>query len=398
MRLTNHNGRGYGGKHNDRNFDLDHAGHIDGERSGQNLYWHCYQSSHPELTFEQAEHLYYDRHFTAHLDEQNCKHIKSRHTERCKDYLDYYRSKRTCPEETIVQVGSKQDGSIDGEKLWELTVRQVEWEHENFPQVKHLSMALHMDETTPHIHIRKVWQAEDEQGHLCVSQAKALEQMGVRDPEGRRDRYHNPKIEYSRQCREHFLELCREHGLEIEQEPREASQSGLTMLEYQRRQEQSKILEAREELQELKDQISRRYSDLARMETVSKPIGTISLALKILTHREQLDAVFDQAEEYVRHREDFKRLDDADRLKREAERLHSEAVAVKEQAERDAEELRQQAVGMRELEHQRELSELRSERDRAVRRYQQAKDLLAEQYGFDLDKTLEQAHSHHRSR
>ena len=48
MRATRHNGRAgkhgaYNPKHNDRDFDLEHADHIDTVRAEGNVFWDCYQ-------------------------------------------------------------------------------------------------------------------------------------------------------------------------------------------------------------------------------------------------------------------------------------------------------------------------------------------------------------------
>ncbi len=61
MRLTKHNGRKnksgvYRVKHNDRNFDLDKAEHIDKEKTKDNVYWHCYGEE--KLTFEEIITIY----------------------------------------------------------------------------------------------------------------------------------------------------------------------------------------------------------------------------------------------------------------------------------------------------------------------------------------------------
>lgn len=401
MRLTNHNARISGSKHNDRNFNLDHSSHIDRDRSDQNKYWHCYQKQQPALTFEQAEHLYYERHYKDHLDKQNLKHRQSRHTERCKDYLDYYKSKRSCPEETIIQIGKKGD-TVDGDKLWEISKEQLRWERETFPQVKQLSIALHLDESTPHLHVRKVWESVDEHGDLCVSQSRSLEQMGIRDPEGRKDRYHNPKVEYSRMCRDHFMELCREHSLDLETEPKETSEVGLSLLEYKGRMEKQHLVEIREEvketskeLQELKDSINSKYNELSRLETLKKPVGSLSLVIKSLTERDKVDALFRQAEEYVRHKDRFDKLDDV-------ERLHGQAAAIVEEAKREARQIisdaREESERIsieQQLQRSREISELRS----MAKKYDKARTLLREQYDFDLDKAMQEQERHHsRSR
>lgn len=255
MRLTAHNGRAgkngtYSAKHNDRNFDERQADHIDPERSKDNFYWHCYMQSNREMTFEDAEALYYERHFREALDERNERSIAQRHPERVKTMDDYRASQKTCPEEQIMQVG--RDGhTIDPKQLWEICAHQIAWEQEHFPNFRVLDVALHCDEEgAPHIHKRGVWVAHED-GREIVGQAKALREMGVEAPNPEKDygKFNNAKMTYTRECREHLAELCLERGLDMELEPKEHSKTGLALEEYKARQEQERALQAQLEAQ-----------------------------------------------------------------------------------------------------------------------------------------------------
>lgn len=273
MRLTAHNGRAgkdgtYSAKHNDRNFDERQADHIDPERSRQNYYWHRYmQGNEDKMTFEDAEALFYERHFRAALDERNERSIAQRHPERVKTMDDYRQSQKTCPEEQIMQIG--RDGqTIDRRQLWSICAQQISWEQKQFPNFKILDIALHADEQgAPHIHKRGVWVAHDEDGREIVGQAKALREMGIEapDPSKAYGKYNNAKMTYTRQCREHFAELCLARGLDMELEPREHSKSGLALEEYKAQQEQEKALQAQMEAQRATEQHARMAHENARM-------------------------------------------------------------------------------------------------------------------------------------
>ena len=257
MRLTAHNGRAgrdgaYSAKHNDRNFDTTNAKHIDRERSPGNDYWHCYKRYAPEMTFEQVEARFYERHFAQHLEAANQRSIAQRHPERVRSMDDYRASKRTCPEETIMQIG-KAGASIDPRKLFYVCMEQVTWEGQRFPNVRILDVAMHVDEAgAPHVHTRKVWVGHDAQGRECVGQSKALAEMGIAPPDPSKDygRYNNAKITYTAECRAHFLQLCREHGIDIDETPREHSKSGLSLEEYKAQQEIARAEQARHELRD----------------------------------------------------------------------------------------------------------------------------------------------------
>lgn len=238
MRATIHNGRtgkdgAYNTKHNDRQFDIRNAEHIDPERVKDNRYWNW--TGNPETTFEAAEIAFYEKHIRKHLDAQNARYKAQRHAERVRSMDEYRKSPQTCPEEVILQIGKMGD-TIPADMMARIIQEQINWEQQQFPGVKVLDVALHMDEQgAPHIHERRTWVYTDKDGNFAISQNKSLEQMGVElpNPNKPRSRFNNRKMTFSRMCREHLLQICREHGLEIEEIPQEKSKSGRTLEDYQ---------------------------------------------------------------------------------------------------------------------------------------------------------------------
>lgn len=258
MRATIHNARTgkngvFSSKHNDRNFNTDNTEHIDNKKSADNFYWHCMQAEHPDFTFEEAESAFYEKYCRKHLDAQNLRYEASRHKERIKTMDEYRNSPQTCPEEVIWMIG-KQGDTIPSRMLKNIVSEQIEWEQNAFPGLRVLDVALHMDESTPHIHERRIWLYTDNKGYTAVGQNKSLEQMGINipHPENARGRYNNRKQTFTRLCRKHFLELCKKHGLEINEVPQEACKSGNSLLQYQALQEQEKINMLNRELVHLK--------------------------------------------------------------------------------------------------------------------------------------------------
>lgn len=237
MRATIHNGRtgkdgAYNTKHNDRQFDIRNAEHIDPERVKNNRYWNW--TGNPKMSFEDAEAAFYEQHIKQHLDAQNARYMAQRHAERAKTMDEYRKSPQTCPEEVILQIGKMGD-TIPADMMARIIQEQINWEQQQFPGVKVLDVALHMDEQgAPHIHERRAWVYTDRDGNLAISQNKSLEQMGVElpNPNKPRSRFNNRKMTFSRMCREHLLQICREHGLEIEEIPQEKSLSGRTLEDY----------------------------------------------------------------------------------------------------------------------------------------------------------------------
>ena len=249
MRATIHNGRtgkdgAYNTKHNDRQFDIKNAEHIDPERVKNNRYWNW--TGNPETTFEAAEAAFYEKHIKQHLDAQNARYMAQRHAERAKTMDEYRKSSQTCQEEVILQIGKMGD-TIPADMMARIIQEQINWEQQQFPGVKVLDVALHMDEQgAPHIHERRAWVYTDKDGNFAISQNRSLEQMGVElpNPNKPRSRFNNRKMTFSRMCREHLLQICREHGLEIEEIPQEKSRSGRTLEDYQAGEAEKRAAEA----------------------------------------------------------------------------------------------------------------------------------------------------------
>lgn len=239
MRATIHNGRSgkngtYNPRHNDRNFDIGNAEHIDPERVNLNHYWNYLEDN--SLTFEQAERAFYEEHCSKHLDAVNQRYREQRHPERVRSMDEYRTARQSCPEETILMLGNKSD-YIPPHILQRICNEFKAWEEATFPGLHVIDMALHMDEEgAPHIHERKAWLYVDKEGFEAVGQDKALERAGIEPPhpEQPRTRYNNRKQTASKMMREKFFEICRTHGLGfmLETTPREKSKSGRELEDY----------------------------------------------------------------------------------------------------------------------------------------------------------------------
>lgn len=268
MRATIHNGRtshlgAFTPKHNDRNFNIKNAEHIDPERVKNNRYWNW---TGKEISFEDAEITFYEKHISAHLEAQNARYRAQRHAERAKTMDEYRRSPQTCPEEVILQIGKLGD-TIPADMMARIIQEQINWEQKQFPGVRVLDVALHMDEQgAPHIHERRAWVYTDKDGNTAISQNKSLEQMGVElpNPDRPRGRFNNRKQTFSKRCREHLLQICKEHGLEIEEIPQEKSRSGRTLEDYQAGEAEKRAAEA-----ERRRQFSERAAESAEKQAES---------------------------------------------------------------------------------------------------------------------------------
>lgn len=216
MRATQHSGRMGSPRHNDRSFDKDKAGHIDKSMTSKNKYM-----SYDGLPFAEAERKFYQDHFQEMINDINERAKKAYHPERMTDVDKLLQSKKTMPEEVILQIGDK-DTHVTPKQLEDVAEDFRKWHNRKFGKhVVFLNMALHVDEKTPHIHIRRVWMYEHEKGFKAIGQHKALEQMGYEFPDKSkpRGRNNNLKQVYTAECRKKWLEICKEHGLEVEEKP-----------------------------------------------------------------------------------------------------------------------------------------------------------------------------------
>ena len=231
-RLTRHNGRAgkdgvYKATHNDRTFNTEHAGHIDSERIARNIYWDCFRgATYPaqqdgEVSFEDVERAFYLKRYLDYLDGQHERNAKRRHTERDRSVDDLLGDKRFCPEETIYQIGTMED-SVSPDVLMEIVGEfMVEMERRFGEHVHVIDWALHLDEATPHIHERHVFDYVNRYGEVEPKQEKALEALGFElpDPEKKQGRTNNRKMVFDTACRTIMFDICKKHGLDIEEEP-----------------------------------------------------------------------------------------------------------------------------------------------------------------------------------
>lgn len=365
MRATIHNGRAnrlgaFTPKHNDRNFNISHAEHIDPERVKNNRYWNW--TGNPEMSFEAAEIAFYEKHISAHLEAQNARYRAQRHAERAKTMDEYRRSPQTCPEEVILMIGKTGD-TIPADMMARIIQEQINWEQKQFPGVRVLDVALHMDEQgAPHIHERRAWVYTDKDGNTAISQNKSLEQMGVElpNPDRPRGRFNNRKQTFSKRCREHLLQICREHGLEIEEIPQEKSKSGRTLEDYQageaekraadaerRRQFSERAAESAEKQAESAKDTARSYEEHAEQvaKQVNDEYGELADAgLQKQAMQEQLEEMQERLE-HVQEQLEYTRADykKAYQKCRRAERRAADLQNILTAAERrQVEQIRQE--------------------------------------------------------
>ena len=242
MKGTRHNGRSgkdgvYNPLHNDRRFDPEHSEHIDNERVRQNIYWDCYQGyttmadrgKEDNFSFNQIEMAYYVDHYSDYVINQNKRHEKARHPDRCKGVEDVLKNKKTCPEESIYQLGT-----IDEHASVETLVL--------------------------------VFDATNRYGEIEPKQEAALEELGFElpNPEKKRSKTNNRKVVFDSACRTMFLDICKRHGLEIDEEPSYGGRQHLEKQDYIRMKQKEEIAVQQEMLNQQRDKVNANHLELAR--------------------------------------------------------------------------------------------------------------------------------------
>lgn len=268
LKLTRHNGRSgrngaYNPRHNDRRFDVGNSEHIDTERARYNIYWDCYRgyttagsrgdASVPDFSFEQIEKAYYVEHYSDYVDAQNARNEKTRHTERNRTVEDLLKNKKTCPEESIYQIGTV-DESMPPDVLLQIVYEFYEEFERRFGSHIHiLDWALHLDEGTPHIHERHVFDSRNRYGELCPQQEKALEELGISlpNPNKPKGRNNNRKQTFDVVCRTILFDITKRHGLHLDQEPSYGGREYLEKQDYILLKQKEKLAMQEQKLEEL---------------------------------------------------------------------------------------------------------------------------------------------------
>ena len=272
MKLTRHNGRSgkkgtYNPKHNDRRFDVGNSEHIDSGRTCQNIYWDCYQGFHyPEqaaqeedisYSFEKIEELFYWERYEKYCMAQHERNRKTGHTERNRSPDDLRKDPKTCPEESLIQIGAI-EGAVSGEELQMIAVEFFDEFERRFGEHVHiLDWSLHLDEATPHIHERHVFDCPNRYGEIAPQQENALKALGIDlpHPEQKPGRTNNRKITFDSACRAMLFDIVRKHGLHLDQEPEYGGRAYLEKQDYIMQKQREQISACKEKLEDVQKEI-----------------------------------------------------------------------------------------------------------------------------------------------
>jgi len=242
---------------------VENSEHIDADRARQNIYWDCYRGftthefrenpEQPDFSFEEIERMFYYEHYGGHVEAQNARNEKTRHTERNRTVEDLLKNNKTCPEESIYQIGTMEQ-SVPPDTLFSIVNEFYEEFERRFGSHIHiLDWALHLDEGTPHIHERHVFDCENRYGELCPQQEKALEELGVPlpNPDKPKGRHNNRKQTFDAVCRTILFDITKRHGLHLDQEPSYGGRDYLEKQDYILMKQKEQLAAQEQKLEEL---------------------------------------------------------------------------------------------------------------------------------------------------
>ena len=278
-RLESHRGRvskETGKVYSKRHHDLEarqKANHVKKENIEKNVSWYALGTSQIE-----CELKVYDKYYKDWLDAQNQKYKQKGNYDRIRTMEDIIKNKRLAPEQTILQIGDK-DNPISAQDTWTIAIEYIRWHNKEFPNAQIISAHLDLDETTPHVHLTQVYLGVDPKTGLCKpAEASALKEMGIErpNPEEKEWKMNNPKITYTKICRDKQIEIIESMGYEINKVPREASESGLKFTEYKARQEQKKLEQAKQDYEEV---LTKKIACEEEKSAIEQSIGNRQTAL-----------------------------------------------------------------------------------------------------------------------
>lgn len=258
--------------HNERKF---YTNNIDIDRSKDNLQFYS-------LSVEEA----YKEYFGNAIDEYNRTQKRKDRIKSVDKYLFELREnehKKGAEKpfyEIVVQIGDKNTCNIlnnkeQAENAKNVLIEYVKgWQNRN-PNLRVFNATIHMDETTPHLHLDYIPVATGYKQGLKVrnSLSKALECQGLGKGVGRND---NASIRWQKQEREVIKDLAINHGFEIEEKG--VDRPHLSVSEYKRASDDLneriernlEVLEVSKTKVPFSDKVMIKESDLAALENLSK--------------------------------------------------------------------------------------------------------------------------------
>lgn len=298
MRATMHTGRtrkdgaAYSVKHNDRNYDLSKSDNVDPELVHKNRYLivdETGKATTPDgITFDQHEHNMYQKLFGESLEIQNQRYREKSNDKYIKTLDEYRSSPRTCPEEIIMAIGTKDD-KIPGKVLTRaLNVWLSEMQTRYGSNVHLLDIAVHVDEPGGiHAHVRWVYSKAGKDGRT-VSQRGALSELGIERPDMTKpeSKYNNAKMAFTEQARALWLDsIERSGGPDIIAAAKIPGKKSMTKEEYIAEKVRSEIIDLHTEREQLRQETEKMAVEREQLQQEVETLQAEKSRLQRITER-----------------------------------------------------------------------------------------------------------------
>jgi hypothetical protein len=201
-----------------------------------------YGSQIQKDTLKEHELSIYENLFSKGLDAINNRYANNHHSENIKSIEQYYSQVRTAPIEMILEIGNFKHGYISQKTLGNITSSTYKQIKKKYPQCLMLDIDFHGDEiySGDHAHARFLFYAHDKDGNLIVNQNQSFKEMNIDRPDMSKpqSRFNNPKMQFTKDFRDTFIEVCKSYNLDIITEPKEPnSRKTRTQYEYEHNKE-----------------------------------------------------------------------------------------------------------------------------------------------------------------
>ncbi|MDO4744070.1 MAG: hypothetical protein Q4A86_01655 [Clostridia bacterium] len=262
---TTNAGRVFNANHNTRQETRAVEGHIDHDRTAQNLNFKFLADGSIEKcdSFDSRdfEISQYEIYYGEGQEAKNQRYKAEAHADRCKTVAEVYATPKTAPLETILQLGNMNTDIAPEERERILTVsafQLIDGLRAKYGEnLKILSLSIHKDEAVIHGHCRFTIMGLDRFGYSVPNQNQGFKEMGIErpNPDKPLSRYNNPLMTFSEELRETFYALCEKNGgIEIDREVKNPSQKHRDILVYKCEQLQKNVAELTAERNTLRDQ------------------------------------------------------------------------------------------------------------------------------------------------
>lgn len=244
-------------------------------------------------------------------------------------------NKQKCFYEHLVYIGTKKDSGIgtpDAEITKECLREYMEGFQERNPNFYVFNAVMHLDESTPHLHIDYIPVGHFKNGlEVRNAKNKALEEMNFGKDAKANNRWRLAEWDI-------LKNICNAHGIEIS-EPKKSRGYSYTVEEYGEHQDRINALNAEiERLTAERDETVAEFEKLSRKKVNITEIESIEakesmFGKKVTLTKEDYDKLSDTAKKYVAMEKNIKKL------KKERDAAVQELGAMKQQFEAVSSEL-----------------------------------------------------------